>query len=440
LGSGVNGLSGTISRIETEVNNNEDDFKTYKVICNGEGGSNEATATVQIVAGTPEGLWTGTRNDGRILSGVVTRENKYWLVYSRSSIDLTKVGFYTGTVNLTATPGSSVAGTLVDLDLREVNFETGILGSNTAAGGISSGNYYARARDGVPSFVLEPSAETTYDLVGSGVTKAFSNTFTLSNSVWTGSGTVDDISGVFNTAAFSYTQTLTSPLQPDLLAHIDGSLTLSAAGAIADTYANCTGTQSVCTDPNSVVPRLGVPLNIQANPYNLSNLTSLTWTTTTTAFAPGFGTTTTVANFTATPVVTGVPPIFAGGLTLNTYDSAYHLTAPSLTTVAGSYTVGSTGIDLTLHTVNATFAINASGAITGSQADSFCAYTGTIAAHTTGNLYDVANLVFTNAGGTCVYNGQTFTGVATFDTGTQTLTLTAMNTARDKGFMVIATK
>jgi len=132
-----------------------------------------------------------------------------------------------------------------------------------------------------------------------------------------------------------------------------------------------------------------------------------------------------------------------------TFNTLYQDEKPLMSRIAGSYTSGWTGIASTRH-ADASLTIIADnpattnnpldGTFTGTESVSFCNYSGVIAPHLTkGNLYDVSSLVFTNAaGGTCPYTGVTFTGVATYDT--DTLTLTAINAAKDKGFMVVAIK
>jgi hypothetical protein len=152
----------------------------------------------------------------------------------------------------------------------------------------------------------------SYDFSGTGTTTALGGAVTLSNLSYTGTGTVNDTGGIFNDALFTYTQHVTSPLQAGLSAFITGSMSLSATGAIVDTYSGCTGTSSVC---DAIAPAIGVPQSYSASPYNLSNLSSLTWSATTYSTAPGFGTTTTVSNFVATPVpVPAAAWLFGSGL------------------------------------------------------------------------------------------------------------------------------
>jgi hypothetical protein len=61
-----------------------------------------------------------------------------------------------------------------------------------------------------------------------------------------------------------------------------------------------------------------------------------------------------------------------------------------------------------------------------------------MAPHAIGNVYDVT-MTFT--GGSCAYaSSGTFTGAATYDATAKQLTLTAVNSTRDQGFMAVVTK
>lgn len=146
-----------------------------------------------------------------------------------------------------------------------------------------------------------------------------------------------------------------------------------------------------------------------------------------------------VTDYTLTPVGGNPPTTRTFSLT---YSAGYE-SAPTVATVAGSYTAGVggyTGIDATMYTGTTTFSISSSGAIAGAESTTGCSYSGTIAPHTTGNVYDVTAITFT--GGSCpaAYTSGTFTGVATYDATAKTLTLTALDAARNNGFMVVATQ
>jgi hypothetical protein len=108
----------------------------------------------------------------------------------------------------------------------------------------------------------------------------------------------------------------------------------------------------------------------------------------------------------------------------------YELT-PSLTDLQGVYT-GTTGIDVA--TGAGTFDVAADGSINGASAG--CTYTGTANPETIGNVYDIT-LSF--SGGACSYSGP-FTGIATYDANASQMTVTAVNAARDKGFMFVGVK
>lgn len=106
---------------------------------------------------------------------------------------------------------------------------------------------------------------------------------------------------------------------------------------------------------------------------------------------------------------------------------------PSLNTLSGNYTGqmgNTTGIDGMVIT------ISNMGVVSGTV-DGTCAFSGSAETLSTGNAYSIT---FTFTGGTCQYNGQTMSGVAYFDAGTNTLISMVTNPSRSDGFLFIGDK
>jgi hypothetical protein len=114
------------------------------------------------------------------------------------------------------------------------------------------------------------------------------------------------------------------------------------------------------------------------------------------------------------------------------FDRAYDLT-PSLATVAGTYfgtaaVVGSTE--------SAGVTITSAGQLSGTGAGG-CRFSGSIAPHVKGNVYDVT---VTFGGGVCSNGTSTVNGVGYFDSGAKRLYGAAVNSARSNGFIFVGTK
>ncbi len=387
---------------------------TYSVTCTGAGGSATGTATVRVDAALPEGLWQGTMGNGRAVSGVVTKEGDYWLVYTRAANDNTVVGFYTG--NAAATTTTAPDGTFTSSNLRDVSFDAG----TTAAGVVTSATYSAKS---VLSGSFDPvsSGHSGYTVSGSfGVTATiFGSPLTVPMTVT--SGSYSDATG---TGSWSLSADLTGMGFGTIT--FDQTFTLDATTGLGNlaVATNCVGNGIAC---GGVGPNFNGPIN--AGGPIVAGLQN--WVVTT----PSFGSPTFAPTLTA--VQTGLPPITPDTFNLGTYNPQYE-TAPSLSDVAGTYTAGSTAINKTMN-ADASLTVDSTGKISGTESASFCSYAATIAPHATGNVYDVTKITFSDVGGTCVYSSETFTGVATYN-GTNQLTITAVNAARDKGFMVVATK
>jgi hypothetical protein len=112
----------------------------------------------------------------------------------------------------------------------------------------------------------------------------------------------------------------------------------------------------------------------------------------------------------------------------STYDTDYDL-VPAVATVAGTYT--GTGVTATSGAEAATATITSGGTINGTSAFG-CSFTGTAAARSKGNVYNVS---VTFSGGDCANGNATVTGVAYYIASQRGLVVTALNGARTNGFI-----
>jgi hypothetical protein len=432
-GVGTNGLSSEMETVGT---------KTFTVTCTGAGGSGIGSASVHVKPAGAEGAWDGatTTSNRAISGGVVTHEGEYWLPYAATN-DATSApaGFYAGSAtNNTLAQQANV--------LRGFSFEGGgakqgvltgatYTGASTFAGSLEA---VTVAPPNIWNIVV--SGNNAFEALQGNLVMDFSGTWDDTANTGTMSGNTHSISDTI-ALSLNYTQTFTMDEatgagklnQLDALTCTDGPA-FTAPGAfcggfgplLKGPYFNNTGnTTAAYQSKQAFVPAEGgvyqwtFQFN-QVQPDENGNP---------------------VIVYTAVPMQVTMSQqlqsITADAFT-STYDAIYEET-PSVETIAGSYTAGYTGIDTTMQTTASLTITSADGKITGTEPVSHCDYAATIAPHATGgNVYDVTALTFTDNGGSCVYTGQTFTGAATYD-GTK-LTLTATNVARNKGFMVVATK
>jgi hypothetical protein len=115
----------------------------------------------------------------------------------------------------------------------------------------------------------------------------------------------------------------------------------------------------------------------------------------------------------------------------STYNTAFEQ-APSLAALAGTFTgqvASSAGIQ------NATVTISATGAISGNAQG--CIVSGSVTPRTDGNAF---NQTITFGPAPCLFAGQTFTGIAFFDTPTKRLFAAAPNASRTNGVLFVGAK
>lgn len=417
----------TVSRIEAATGT-----YTYTVTCTGAAGTATKSVVVSVIPATAEGLWQGTlTSNGSTLDGVVTKEGDIWLPYTRSSSDSTIVGFYAGKANLTAM--TATTGTFTSQNLRRINFDTG----SVEQGKITSANYSAKTSlsgpfdpnsGGFASASGTAAATSQSPDLGGGLrlsngsgtgTASLSSNGTLTVN-WSGTTTVLST----NVMAVSFSDIFTGNISGGVFTATGGHTHINSCSPVSG--------NNFCADAMATIENTFATTN---GNINIANSAAGSFIGTYTSAA---GTVTNTYNITALSVLaSGLSSITADTFTLGTYNNTYEST-PALADIAGNYTAISTGINAT-NNPGATFSVSASGALTlGLDSASHCAFTATIETHASGNVYDVTAFTFTNSGGSCTYSGQTFEGVATYSANK--LTITALNAARDKGLMIIATK
>jgi hypothetical protein len=463
--------SGTASVTEMD-----EGAKTYSVTCTGAGGSatGSASVTIQPLA-TPEGLWQGssTGNGGaRTLSGVVTKENKFWLVYS--GFDGTAgdpAGFFMGSASpseQTATAGQyNTASGLV-----EFNFE----GVNAGVGSLTATYTAKSAFDGVTLAAL-PSLRGTQAYTIDGVTTPIVDggfgatltqipnpaTFSDGGTPWTIIPNANDLGGpptLEGTLAFAPYQAIVDLTAssfgtvaltiPNRKLEIDGGTASWDAGTRTLTV---TGINFIETSPGtscddggttfcSAVPGPSDPshgdivLTFAVDMINYTGIANVYQNISIlaqdgTGICIEEGGANPCANMTLTfsgAVSSGAPVTKTQTFTAD-YDAAYEGT-PALAVLAGDYS-GNAGVGNSLET-GASFVIDAAGNVTGATTD--CTLTAKVAPHSSGNLYDVTDLTF--SGASCTLTGETFAGIATVD-GDQKITVTAVNANSEKGFLFV---
>lgn len=439
---------------------------------------------------TSAGLWSGTVGT-RAVSGVVTLERAYWLVYNESS-GPAPAGFYVGnaTDNYDQPQDRSTQGVVSSAQVLRFDYE----GDTVVREGTFTGTYPRTSittKDKTESPYLNTNTlnGTFHALTGSiyDVTMSASNYFpgasgnlnmdgftgvwdsASGQGSWTGTTTVVSFNAIMH-----YTQTFT--MNVTTLLKPDGTLS-TAPKEVAGAGGLNPLDLATCTDND---PQPGTSCNGFAGPL------SGTWRNTAinpadkntykipVPFTPVDGWTgqwtlstqkilqdgTVEYNPVPMNVALHARPTtnsISNTVLTTTYNTLYEDEKPLMASIAGSYTSGWTGIAATRY-ADASLTIIADnspdtpknpldGSFIGTEAASFCNYSGIITPHLTkGNLYDVSGLVFTNAaGGTCPYTSSApdiedreYKGVATYDAGK--LTLTAINKAKDKGFMLVAIK
>jgi hypothetical protein len=115
-----------------------------------------------------------------------------------------------------------------------------------------------------------------------------------------------------------------------------------------------------------------------------------------------------------------------------TYNANYDIT-PSLTSLAGTYLGAGAVVG---GTEAATLTITAAGVLTGSGV-SGCQFSGTAIPRSKGNVF---NLTITFGGGVCSNGTDTVTGIGYYDSALSRLWGTALNVARDNGFIYVGIK
>ena len=114
-------------------------FVSALVACGGGGGGTSGDGVAAsapanpVPAGTAEGLWTGTTNNGRTVAGVVLDDATYWVLYSGINDPSRVAGLIHGN-------STSSNGNFSSSDARDFNLEG--LGINN---GSVSGNYAEKA-------------------------------------------------------------------------------------------------------------------------------------------------------------------------------------------------------------------------------------------------------------------------------------------------------
>lgn len=121
-------------------------------------------------------------------------------------------------------------------------------------------------------------------------------------------------------------------------------------------------------------------------------------------------------------------------ITVNSsYDSRYEK-APSVSTIAGSYSGIAASPNVPRE--NATVTVSNAGAVSGVGSGG-CSFTGTVTARTKGNAYDTT-IKFGSA--PCLMPGASLSGIAYFDDATKRLYSIVMTSTRNAGFIFAGSK
>lgn len=478
--------SGTASVTETTTGS-----KTYEVSCTSADGTQtgKGSATVQVDGqATAEGLWQGTGkgNGGdRAVSGVVTKEDAYWLTYSAANAT-NVVGFFAG-VGSSQPDATGTAGSFASGNLREFNFE----GVEAGGGSLSAGSYNKTGSDKAvfafggttnstalsASYIFNGTQLYSIDNVTDGICAPTCAavvptpnppTFDDGGTPWTivpsanNMNGTPSLTGTFRFQAYSIFTDL-NPIGVSATLNLDyPSRTLTISGGTATwnpstfvlkltgvTFTEASpgfdcddgGDGSVCAIvPGPTVATTGdVTITYTDSQLNEYNGVAHTYQLANAAVGDGCigqGGGDWCANGELTFHGT-IPNVLPVSQTLaTTYNAAYE-TTPALADVAGAFS-GSDGVGTTLNS-SSSLSVSAAGAVTATAENGQCAVTGSLATHPTGgNVYD-ATLTFANGTGTCTYSGA-FTGVATYDAETSAITVTAINAARNQGFLFTGSK
>lgn len=462
--------------------------KTYTVTCTGAGGSQSGSATVAVGdAPTAEGTWDGTTDDNRNLLGVVlapdsaTATSKYFIGYSVSSTDpngRSPAGFVVGTGKSTPNfnDSSAKSGVFASSDLREFNFAAG----RVNAQGSLNAPYVKATSLGLTSATAtftdnDSITNPVYPILYTVTAHPESPATVANDPIYyipaTGSGT--------GTASLSSTGVLTMNVTGDLkldatdligqVAHAnplvqqfqlqtttDGAgtyhlLQTASADGASDSFfmtTSCTDTDSFAVCPQDPFSRLNQKVALYSgdalsavfdsfgNPSYYSSQT-VTWAGGNIKIKNAMSTVFEfVVDYTLTPVgATAYSRTFTSSYaTSSVYDSP-----AVVANIAGTYTGLSIGIGATLYNAG-TFTIGSDGAITLSEPVSHCVISsGSVTPHGSVNVFDVS-VQFSSSGGTCVYAGKTFTGVAVYEAADHDISLLAVSAAGDQGFLVNGNK
>lgn len=481
-----------------EVTEDEAGSKTYTVTCTGAGGSASGSANVEVSpVPSPQGLWKGTANDGtldRTFGGVVTAENQYWLVYNGVGGNAnTPAGFLVGTGNVGITDVTN--GTLSAGDLIEFNFE----GKGSAVGSLAATFAVKETLEGTTTTSLSNmSGVQGYEIDGVTGADGIPGVVLVSNPTpvtFNDGGTpldivpnvndptgIPGISGQFRFADYGIEMTI--PLDPDnpsvvkidykgrVLNIVPGpdfqvtfddsnpQPTLLLTGVLFEE----TTTEPVdCQDNGGGLYCAFVPTSTPFGDILITfdDSTLASYTGVAHAFQPvdalgpnpdgtcindqysvaaDPGAANTVACANATLTFSGTIPSGSSSEVTQNFTTAYNAaydTAADLTVLAGSY-IGNAGVGASIEALSS-LNVAADGTISGLTAATDCAISGTVVPHGDKNVYD-AELTFTDNGSTtCTLDDETLSGVVTYDAATGTITVTAVDSSKSKGFLFVGT-
>lgn len=159
----------------------------------------------------------------------------------------------------------------------------------------------------VSAIVAAGSANAAlYDLVGTSETTLDINGASIASVSAVGSGDVDTTGGIFNSASFAYTSTVTSAADAGLLSTVTGTLDIDSAGNVTDTITGCSDSGTTLSCPSVTV---GSFTTTALTTFDVADLSSLTfeWFVYAQVAALGYLDSTQAYSYTATPVASAVP-------------------------------------------------------------------------------------------------------------------------------------